>query len=102
MRVDTGYSQRSLAPEIGISQRMLAYYEAQTHRAPAQLLPAIADALGISVDQLLGREPISRRRAPQNQRLLRQLSEVEKLPPRARQAVIEHIKGLVAVYGSHG
>jgi len=97
-----GYSQRSLAPEIKISQRMLAYYEAQTHRPPAHLLPAIADALGISVDQLLGRVPVSPRKAPRNERLLRQLRLVEKLPSRARHAVLEHIQALIEKYGIAG
>jgi len=102
LRKSAGYSQRSLAPEIGISQRMLAYYEAQTHRPPAHLLPAIADALRVSVDQLLGRVPASPRKAPQNERLLRQLRLVEKLPPRARHAVLDHIQALIEKYGVAG
>ena len=60
---------------------MVAYYEAQTEHPPAHLLTTIADALGLSVDQLLGREPVRPRKAPTNERLLRQLRQVEKLPP---------------------
>lgn len=100
LRKDAGYSQRSLAAEIGISQRMVAYYEAQGNRPPAQLLPTIADALGLTVDQLLGRKPVSARKAPENQRLLRELRKVEKLPPHARRSVLEHIDGLVTKYGA--
>lgn len=99
LRKEAGYSQRSLASEIGISNRMVAYYEAQTEHPPAHLLTPIADALGLTVDQLLGRTAIPKRKAPQNQRLIRQLRQVEKLPARARQSVIEHIEGLVAKYG---
>lgn len=99
LRKEAGYSQRSLAAEIGISNRMVAYYEAQTDHPPAHLLTPIADALGLTVDQLLGRAAISKRKAPQNERLIRQLRQVEKLPARARQSVIEHIEGLVAKYG---
>lgn len=101
LRKGAGYSQRSLAVEIGISNRMVAYYEAQTDHPPAHLLPSIADALGISVDQLLGRDGIPKRKAPQNERLMRQLRQVEKLPPRARQSVLEHIEALTSKYGSH-
>lgn len=100
IRKEAGYSQRSLAVEIGVSYRVIAYYEAQTAHPPTHLLPAIADALSLSVDQLLGRAPVSKRKAPQNERLIRQLRQVEKLPARARQSVIEHIEGLVAKYGS--
>lgn len=98
LRKDAGYSQRSLAAEIGISNLMVAYYEAQTDHPPAHLLTPIADALGLTVDQLLGRAPLTKRKAPQNERLIRQLRQVEKLPARARQSVIEHIEGLVAKY----
>lgn len=99
-RTRRGYSQRALAAEIGISNRMVAYYEAQTEHPPAHLLATIADALGLTADQLLGRERLKKRKAPTNERLLRQLRQVEKLPPRARQSVLEHIEGLVAKYGS--
>jgi len=102
IRKEAGYSQRSLAAELGVSYRVIAYYEAQTTHPPTHLLPAIADALSLSVDQLLGRAPVSKRKAPQNERLIRQLRQVEKLPARARQSVIEHIEGLVAKYGGRG
>lgn len=102
LRKEAGYSQRALAEEIGISYRMVAYYEAQTTHPPASLLPAIADALGLTVDQLLGRRSIRPKKAPTNERLLRQLRQVEKLPPHARRSVLEHIDGLIAKYGSRG
>lgn len=100
LRKAAGYSQRSLATELGISFRMVAYYEAQTEHIPAHLLPRLADALGITVDQLLGREAISPRKKPENQQLLRKLRRVELLPPRARTAVIDHIEALLAKHRS--
>ena len=100
LRKAAGYTQRSLATELGISFRMVAYYEAQTEHIPAHLLPRLADALGITVDQLLGREGISPRKKPENQQLLRKLRRVELLPPRARTAVIDHIEALLAKHRS--
>lgn len=100
LRKTAGYTQRALAAEVEISQRMVAYYEAQTTRPPAQLLTKLADALGLSVDQLLGHRPISTRKSPVNQRLMRELRKVEKLPPHARRSVLEHIDGLAAKYGA--
>ena len=102
LRKAAGYSQRAHAAEIGISHRMVAYYEAQTTRPPVRALPAIAEALGITADQLLGLKPVSPRKAPQNERLLRQLRQVEKLPPRARHAVLETIQALVEKYALAG
>ena len=54
LRTAAGYSQRDLAAEIGISQRMVAYYETQSDYPPTHLFPALAKALGVSADQLLG------------------------------------------------
>jgi transcriptional regulator with XRE-family HTH domain len=102
LRAAAGYTQRSLAAELGISQRMVAYYESQSDRPPAHLLPALAEAFGISVDQLLGREPVSPRKRPVNAQLMRKLRQVEKLPPRARTAVLEHIDALVSKHGRSG
>ena len=96
LRHAAGYSQRALADELGISQRMVAYYECQADRPPAHLLPDLAAALSITTDQLLGIEPLSPRRKPTNARLLRKLQQVEKLPPRARAAIVEHIDALVS------
>ncbi len=100
LRKEAGYSQRALAAEIGISHRMVAYYEAQTVHPPAHLLPTLADSLGLTVDQILGRKPLTKPKAPTNQRLLRELRRVEKLPPHARRSVLEHIDGLAAKYGT--
>lgn len=102
LRAAAGYTQRSLAAELGISQRMVAYYEGQSDRPPVQLLPALAEAFGITVDQLLGREPISPRKRPVNVQLMRKLQQVEKLPPRARTAVLEHIDALLSKHGGSG
>ena len=37
LRQTAGFSQRDLAAEIGISQRMIAYYEKETQHPPTQL-----------------------------------------------------------------
>ncbi len=54
LRQTAGYSQRELAAEIGISQRMVAYYEKETDYPPTHLLPLLAKTLAVSADLLLG------------------------------------------------
>ena len=56
LRNDSGYSQRDLARETGVSQRMIAYYEKQAQYPPTHVLPILAKSLQVSVDQLLGIE----------------------------------------------
>jgi len=48
----------------------------------------------VSADQLLGVEPVSARRKPENRRLMRTLLKVERLSASARRAVIAHINAL--------
>src|SRR5579863_360583 len=61
LRKAAGITQTAFAHEIGISQRMMAYYEGPTAHPPANLLPAMARVLGVSVDALLGVETSKRR-----------------------------------------
>lgn len=90
LRKEQGYSQRDLAAEIGISQRMLAYYEAQSEHPPTKLLPLLVAVLGASADELLGIRPPKQRRAP-DQRLWRRFKELEQLPPQQRRQLLQII-----------
>lgn len=56
-RAMRGMTQRQLAEETGIMQRMLSHYETgQWVTLRPDHLVAMADALDVSIDQLLGRE----------------------------------------------
>jgi transcriptional regulator with XRE-family HTH domain len=88
IRKARGFTQRDLALRVGISNRMIAYYEAQTTRPPADKLTDIAKVLKITTDQLLGTAAISVE-APQNSRLWKRLKVVDKLPPKAQKKVVE-------------
>lgn len=91
LRKAAGYTQEEFAAEVGISRRMLAYYEVQTEHPPTHCLPGIAGVLGISTDQLLGIAPILRRRPPLNRRLLEKLKKIEALPQRQQRALLTTI-----------
>lgn len=49
-----GMTQAQLGNAVGVSQRVIAYYENETDNIPANLLPKLATVLKISVDELLG------------------------------------------------
>lgn len=89
LRKGAGLSQRGLAAETGISQRMIAYYEKHSEHPPGHLLHLFAKALGLTVDQLLGlvkTKEISRTR---DNRLWRRFSQVEKLPTTQRKQIVQ-------------
>lgn len=95
LRKLAGYTQRSLAAELGVSHRVIAYYEAESGHVPADLLPALAEALAVTADQLLGREAVTPRKRPENRQLARKLRQVEALPPAERRQVLQLIDALV-------
>jgi transcriptional regulator with XRE-family HTH domain len=79
LRKAAGYTQVEFAAEVGVTQRMVAYYEAPGAKPPAHLLPQMAQVLGVGADVLLGMaQPRQVKRQPPNG-LARRLLEIEKL-----------------------
>jgi transcriptional regulator with XRE-family HTH domain len=90
LRKEAGFSQRAFAKELGISQRMVAYYEGQTDHPPTQLLPALVEVLGVSADELLGIKPITNAKASRigSERLWRRFKQIEKLSAADRKQLL--------------
>jgi hypothetical protein len=74
---------------------MIAYYEGQSDHPPTTLLPAIAKALGITTDTLLGVTALPKRTKPASRRLHRRLQQLEQLPPREKRQVLQLIDAFV-------
>lgn len=95
LRKAAGVTQTALAAEIGISQRMMAYYEGPSAQPPANLLPLIARALGVSIDALLGVESSLRRAKATDTRLQRRLAQIEKLSVQERRQILQVLDALI-------
>jgi transcriptional regulator with XRE-family HTH domain len=97
LRKAAGYTQQELADEVGVSRRMIAYYEGQSEHPPTTLLPAIAQALQLSTDELLGLESPAAKRAgrPRDNRLQRRLQQIESLPPEERRQLIQIVDAFI-------
>lgn len=89
LRQAAGYSQRELATEIAISQRMIAYYESKAEHPPTHILPLLAQAFGVSTDQLLGVEQTKPKEGGRDNRLWWRFRQVEKLSPAQRKPIIQ-------------
>jgi transcriptional regulator with XRE-family HTH domain len=87
--VAAGFTQEELAAEIGVSRRMIAYYEAESEYPPTVLLPKLTRALRISADALLGIAPIKRAAKPGNSRLQRRLQQIEQLGAREKRQIVQ-------------
>lgn len=74
---------------------MIAYYEVQSAQPPGALLVALAQALTVSTDELLGVKPMRATVAPKTARLLKRLQRIEELPPADQRAVLELVDAML-------
>jgi transcriptional regulator with XRE-family HTH domain len=95
LRKAAGFTQQELAQELGVSRRMIAYYEGETEHPPAALLPGLATALGVTTDELLGATPLRRRPAKADSRLQRRMQQIEKMPPKEKRQVLQILDALI-------
>lgn len=56
LREDRDLTQSQVGAKINVPQRTYAYYEEGKRKIPPEILCALADLYGVSVDYLLGRE----------------------------------------------
>ena len=96
LRKTAGFTQIELAAELGVSQRMVAYSESPAATPPANLLPQIAAALGVSIDELFG-VGAKRRLVKQDgdTRLRRRLLAIEKLGVAEKRQVLQVIDAFI-------
>lgn len=80
LRKSKGLTQAELGKKIGVSQRVIAYYEGETSYPPAALLPKIAKVLSVSIDDLFINKEDPEKSV--NQKLWRKLRKIEELSPR--------------------
>ena len=95
LRKAAGFTQVELAAELGISQRMVAYYENPAATPPANLLPQIAAALGVTIDELFG---VGKRRLAKQDgesRLHRRLLAIEKLDVADKRQVLQLLDAFI-------
>jgi len=95
LRKAAGFTQQELAQAIGMSRRMVAYYEVESEHPPTTLLPAIAAALNISTDQLLGLATVKKPPKARDSRLQRRLAQLEKLDAAERRQIMQVLDTLL-------
>ena len=95
-----GMTQIDLAEAAGTTQRAVSYYENAFGFPPAPQLVALAKALHVTTDELLGVKAIkadSRSEDPETRRLWKKFQQVADLPEKDQRAVIRLINSLSGV-----
>ena len=57
IRKSSGITQTELGSRVGVSKRVIAYYEDENAQPPGAMLVDLAHALSVSTDELLGLKP---------------------------------------------
>ena len=95
LRRGAGLSQMALAKVSGVSRRMIAHYENRGALPPGHVLAALAEALGTSVDELVGKKTVRvQTKTQSSRRLLRRLQQMEKLPLKDKRELL----GIIDTY----
>jgi transcriptional regulator with XRE-family HTH domain len=71
MRRASGLTQVQLGEKVGVSNRVIHYYDGETNYPPAHLIEPLAKALNVSVEELLGVKAIKQQCDPQHATLWR-------------------------------
>jgi len=79
-RKAAGFSQVQLSGMIGIPQRTLSFYETGAENLPSGLVPVLAQALGVNVEDVLGISGEKATKRGPKSKLERQLDAVRRLP----------------------
>lgn len=95
LRKLAGYTQTELARELNVTRRVIAYYEGETEYPPSALLPQLAQALGVSLEELLGTQPVRKVAKAVNTRLHRRLQQIEQLGPTEKRQVLQLIDAFI-------
>ncbi|MBM4336574.1 MAG: helix-turn-helix transcriptional regulator [Deltaproteobacteria bacterium] len=103
LRAERGITQIQLAEMIGSSQRAVSDYETVAEFPTTPVAVALARALEVSADELLGLAPPKKSRAsqedPEARRLRKKFLQVMRLPEKDRRAFIRPVNSLVETKG---
>ena len=92
LRKARGLTQTELGDKVGISFRMIAYYEGQTNYLPTHVLPQLARALGVSVDELTDTATTSVIPVDVDGVVWRRFLRLQDLPPKIKATALQQLK----------
>ena len=97
LRRAAGLSQTELGDAVGVQQQTIAFWELSDKPPRSDILPAMAKALRVRVEDLLGDTPIHAVRKPGPAgKLQRALELAQRLPKRDQELVLQFVETLVS------
>ena len=94
LRRDCGLTQSALGESLGVSQPVVASYEAGRRRVPSSALPVLVSVLGVSIEELLGMPRPKSRRGPAG-RVQRMFEAVDRLPKTQQRRILGTVEDML-------
>ena len=95
LRKARGFTQTELAKKIGVTRRIIVYYESESKYPPTHLIIPIAKVLKVSIEELLGLKK-SQLSETNHAALWRRLKKAESLSKRDQKTLLRILDGLLA------
>jgi transcriptional regulator with XRE-family HTH domain len=95
-RQQAGLTQQQLADKLDVTQRVITYWEREPVALRAEQLAALADALGVTTDFLVGRDAPKTRGTGPVGRARRVLETVSRLPRHQQKKIIDVVEAFVS------
>ncbi len=94
LRKERGITQLELAQILGVSQQSITSFEKGRRKIPVYLLPPLAKALTVSVEDVLGEAQQPKKRGPAP-RLLQQMECIHQLPKAKQRFVLQMLDAVL-------
>src|SRR5215813_9874329 len=96
LRRERGLTQVMLADQVGIIHALISDYERDKLRLNPDMSVKLAQAFGVSTDQLRGLQPTKENGRQPPRKVLRRLEQIENLPRRDQDALLRTIDAFLA------
>ncbi len=88
-------TQVQLAEILGIAQQALAHYEGVRLRIAVSMLSALADALSVSIEELIHENPETKKKRGPASVLQRQMEQIGRMPRAKQKFITEMLEALI-------
>ena len=98
IRKERGFTQVELAGRIGIIQTIVSAVEGDERKLSAEMAVRFAQALEVSMDELLGPGRRAKKARKPSRKILRRLERIEMLPRTQQMAVLKTIDNALELH----
>ncbi len=98
LRKERGITQAQMATLLGVSQPVVSDYERGALRLHGELILKVAEILGVSADELLGRDEHAdqRKKRGRQSQLEKQLTAIADLPRKEQQQLLAVVEAFIS------